>query len=158
MSEAYKDMILNGLNVLPVLTKGWFVKEGTTNAYSIIEGKLMVWDLLGNKQYHDTSMSMATFADGKFTYQDFREKGEYAILQGNNRDWVMEKTDLTGFMTAGRKLVSIEHADVGIIDLTELANYRLRPASIDDVFYALHELDVDDIQTILKEATFWKEV
>ncbi|ADH03229.1 gp83 [Bacillus phage W.Ph.] len=157
MTKEYMDTILTGFEVLEVLSRGWFRKEGTTLAYTIQDGKLLLWDMLSKKQYQANETTMEAFAKGTFVYQDYKESEEYRLIKSHSAERVMIKTDLQGALTAGQKLISIEHADVGLIDLYKVDDLTTRPATVDDVLYEMHELDLEDIQTIFTEATFWKE-
>ncbi|AOZ62404.1 hypothetical protein SBP8a_154 [Bacillus phage SBP8a] len=153
-----EDEFYVGLNVLPHLTEGWWRKEGTTDAYSVIEGNIVHWDMLKKEQYIDNSLPFAVLAQGTFIYQYYNDAKDYKHVKGKHVDWIMEKTDLTGVMTAGRKQVIVEHKDTSMMDVIVLDDNNYKPMTVDDMLYELHQLDLEDIQRILKEATFWVEM
>lgn len=155
MAEEYIDTFFTGLEVLPHLTKGWYRKEGTTDAYMIIEGNIVHWDMLKKEQRIDNSLPFAVLAQGTFVYQDYAETKDYKHVKAKYYDWIMEKTDLVGVMTAGKKLVIVEHEETRMMDIPMLDDGNYKPVSVDDLLYELHQLDLVDIQNILKNATFW---
>ncbi|AGI12192.1 hypothetical protein BPS10C_195 [Bacillus phage BPS10C] len=158
MAEEYIDTWFRGLDVLPFLTKGWFRKDGTQFAYTINGGALVQWDMLEKEQKVDNSLPIAVLAQGNFIYQDYRESVNFKLFEGLRDKWLMEETDIKGFMTAGRSLVTIEHSIQDQLDLTILDGGAIKPVPLDDMFYALHELDLEDIEQIMDEAKFYKEV
>lgn len=158
MAEEYMNKWFHGLDVLPYLTKGWFRKDRTEYAYMIHEGSLVTWNMLEKTQRVDNSTPIAVLAQGNFIYQDYKEGVNFKLYEGLNDKWVMEQTDIKGFMTAGKKRVSIEHPIQDQLDLTILVGGLIKPAPLDDMLYALHELDLEDIEQIMEEATFWKEM
>ncbi|AXF41929.1 hypothetical protein [Bacillus phage Saddex] len=160
MAEEYMDLHFIGLDVLPHLTKGWFRKEGTTDAYMIIEGNIVHWDMLNKEQKHDNSLPFAVLSQGTFVYQYPSETGNFKEFIGHSNTWIMEETDIKGLMTAGKKMVTLEHDLTGLLDVVLLKGNegKVRPMPIDDFLYAMHELDLEDIQKIMDEATFWKEI
>ncbi|ANI24770.1 hypothetical protein SMUDGE_151 [Bacillus phage Smudge] len=155
MADKREGEFFVGLDVLPHLTKGWYRKEGTTDAYMIIEGSIIHWDMLNKEQKHDNSLPFAVLAQGTFVYQYYSEAKEYKHVKAKYCDWIMEQTDLSGVMTAGKKLVIVEHEETRMMDIPMLDDGNYKPVSVDDLLYELHQLDLEDIQRILKEATFW---
>ncbi|AMW63076.1 hypothetical protein PHIREBALL_156 [Bacillus phage Phireball] len=160
MAEEYMDLHFIGLDVLPHLTKGWFRKEGTTDAYRIIEGNIIHWDMLNKEQKHDNSLPFAVLAQGTFVYQDYSESKNFKEIIGSNNTWLMEETDIKGLMTAGKKFITLEHEFTRLLDVIVLNvnEGQVRPMLLDDFLYAMHELDLEEIQQIMDEATFWKEI
>ncbi|ULF49064.1 hypothetical protein [Bacillus phage Darren] len=160
MAEEYMELHFIGLDVLPHLTKGWFRKEGTTDAYRIIEGNIIHWDMLNKEQKHDNSLPFAVLAQGTFVYQDYSESKNFKEIIGSNNTWLMEETDIKGLMTAGKKFITLEHEFTRLLDVIVLNvnEGHVRPMPLDDFLYAMHELDLEEIQQIMDEATFWKEI
>ncbi len=158
MAESYTNTWLRGLDVLPYLPKGWFRKDGTEYAYHISDGCLVTWNMLEKTQTADNSVTFAELAQGNFKYINYKEGINFKLYEGLKDKWIMEQTDIKGFMTAGKTLVTLEHPMQDQLDLTILVGGLIKPVPLDDMLYALHELDLEDIEQLMEEATFWKEM